>query len=410
MNFNIKNKILLVAKKEWDRFFGDRRMVISALIFPGVMIYIVYAFFVPLIMDMPSKRAKEIVVYAINPPPVIQGIIEYTGITLTSINENEKENILEGIAKKNGNFLIIFQHDFIEKVTAYDVRSGEVAPEISLYYNSLSGSFVEYYGKIVAALNAYESSIARKFDINRTIGGDVADTGAAGRHLISIVLPVFLLVFIFHGAMAVTTEAITGEKERGTFATIFITSITPMELATGKIFGLSIESFLCGISGTVGITLSLRKLIDSLASGFPVQDGAALFNLNTISMDQYSIGDFCILALVLLSTSCIIVTIISIIAIYAKTAKEAQLLVSPMIIVFLFISCLNMFYNNGNQIEIYHYFIPIYNSAQSMSDIFNQSYMLKQIAPTIVTNIFVSAIGCVALSRLLKTEKILVTC
>ncbi|MCL2793303.1 MAG: ABC transporter permease [Spirochaetaceae bacterium] len=385
-------------------------MVISALIFPGVMIYIVYAFFVPLIMDMPTRKAKDSVVYAINPPPVIQSILEHTGITLTLISENEKESVLEGIAERSGNFLIVFPQDFIEKVVVYDVRSGEVAPEILLYYNSLSGSFAEHYGRILTALAAYESSIAKKFDVNRTAGGDMADTGAVGRHLIAIVLPVFLLVFIFHGAMAVTTEAITGEKERGTFATIFITSLTPIELAAGKIFGLSIQSFLCGISGTLGIALSLPKLVDSLASGFPMQDGmSALLNLNTISMNQYSVVDFCILALVLLSTACIIVTIISIIAIYARTAKEAQLLVSPMIIVFLFISCLNMFYNQGNQIAIYYYFIPIYNSAQSMSDIFNQSYALNQIIATITTNIFAGAIGCFVLSRLLKTEKMLIT-
>jgi sodium transport system permease protein len=408
MNITIKNKILLVAKKEWDRFFGDRRMVISALIFPGVMLYIVYAFFVPFVIHMSARDGKDGTVYAINPPPVIQTILEHTGITLTLINENEKEKILKGIAENNGDFLLVFPLDFIESTEVYDVRSGEIAPEISLYYNSMSGNFVEYYGKILSALNIYKSSIAHKFDINRTSGADLADSGAAGRHLIAMILPVFLLMFIFHGALAVTTEAITGEKERGTFAAIFITSITPTELAAGKILGLSIQAFLCGISATLGIILSLPRLINSLTSGLPVQDGSsAVLNFSAISLTQYSIVDLCLLICVLLSTSCVIVTIISLIAIHAKTAKEAQLLVSPMIIVFLFICFLNMLYDNANQAGILFYFIPVYNSMQSMSDILNQSYAFKQIIIATGFNIFASAIGCIFLSRLLKTEKMI---
>jgi len=410
MNLTVKNKFILIAKKELDRFFGDRRMVISALIFPGVILYIVYAFLIPFIMDIATGNRMDSTVYAINPPPVIQSYLEYMGVPLTIINENEKENILKGITEKNGNFLIIFPQDFIEKVEAYDVQSGKTAPEISLYYNSLAGSFTKYYGKILSGLNAYKSSISWKFDINRTGGGDMATTSAAGKHFIAMMLPVFLLLFIFQGAMAVTTEAITGEKERGTFATIFITSITPIELAAGKIFGLSIVSFLCGISGTLGIILSLPRVIDSLTSSLSFQEGSfSLMNIGTISMAHYSILDFCVLIMALLSTSCIIVTIISIIAIYAKTAKEAQLIVSPMILVFLFISFLNMLFNNGNQTVIYSYLIPIYNSVQIISDIFNQNYAFKQIVLTIGTNLFACVIGCIALSRLLKTEKILIT-
>ena len=40
----MKNSILTVMKKEFTRFFTDRRMILTTLVMPGLMIYIVYSF------------------------------------------------------------------------------------------------------------------------------------------------------------------------------------------------------------------------------------------------------------------------------------------------------------------------------------------------------------------------------
>ena len=405
----MNNKTLLIAKKEWDRFFGDRRMVISALIFPGVLYYIVFAFFAPFIINMSMRPDGAVTVYAINPPDVIQMVFEQTGIELTLAYEDEKEKILKGIAQNSGNFLIVFPEDFIEEAFAFDAQSGEIAPEVFLYYNSLSEGHAGLYGIIVSSLFAFERSVARKFDINLTGGGDMAAAGAPGQFLFAMLLPMFLLLFIFHGAMATTTEGIAGEKERGTFATIFITSITPMELSAGKILGLGIESLLCGIFGALGVALALPRFIDSFASLFAVnQELSSMFEFGMTSIRQYSIGDFGILLLLLLATSCLIVTIIAIISIHAKTAKEAKLLITPMLIVILFIGSMNIFHDGGEN-AAHLYLIPIYNSVQSMGGIFSQNYSPANVAAAIGANIFLAALGCFVLSRLIKTEKIMVS-
>lgn len=39
----MKNNTLTVMKKELARFFGDRRLVITTLLLPGCMIYLVYS-------------------------------------------------------------------------------------------------------------------------------------------------------------------------------------------------------------------------------------------------------------------------------------------------------------------------------------------------------------------------------
>ncbi len=40
----MKSNIWTIAKKEFARFFGDKKMVVSTLLLPGVMIYVMYSF------------------------------------------------------------------------------------------------------------------------------------------------------------------------------------------------------------------------------------------------------------------------------------------------------------------------------------------------------------------------------
>ena len=401
-----RSKILLIIKKELDRFFGDRRMVISALVLPGVLLYLVYAFLAPNFVHLIMGGDTKSKIYAINVPGTIQTIFEQAGINLIQVDYNEKGHILNGLSQRDGSFLLVFPPDFEEAAARFGTDIREQAPEIRLYYNSLTDGFIQNFATINAILNAYERSITRVFDINVSGGGDMADPSEIGRNFFASILPMFLLVFIYNAAIASVTEAITGEKERGTLSTILITPITPMELAAGKIVGLGILSFLCGISGTVGILLSLPRFIESINTQLLAeQDFSSFITLGAININEYSFLDIVTLIIVLLSCALFIVTLISIVSIHAKTAKEAQLVLSPMIIIVMLISLISAL-GNVDQRAMYHYFIPIYNSVQSIDGIFNQNYSPVQVFAAIATNIFFAIAGAFILSRLFKSEKI----
>ena len=40
----MKKDMLTIMKKEFARFFGDKRMVFTTVLMPGLMIYILYTF------------------------------------------------------------------------------------------------------------------------------------------------------------------------------------------------------------------------------------------------------------------------------------------------------------------------------------------------------------------------------
>ena len=235
----------------------------------------------------------------------------------------------------------------------------------------------------------------------------MAQSNNSGNHILAAIFPMFLLVFIYHGAIASATEAITGEKERGTLATILITPVTPIELATGKIISLGVESFLCGISGTLGILLSVPRFMDSLKSRLDSQQSASsLLALTNIDISQYSMTDIVSLIFVLLSCSFFIVTVVAVVSLNAKTVKEAQLTLSPLIMIIMLLGMLSTI-SNISQKNIFVNIIPIYNSVQCMNDVFGRSYLPPQIIITILTNVVFSLFGTLLLSRFYTNERII---
>jgi len=402
-----RNKIFLIAKKEWDRFFGDRRMVINSLLLPGLLLYFVYAFVAPAMVDLIVGGGGENKVYAVNPPLAIQTLFQHAELDLFHVDYAGRENILAGISGMDGNFLLVFPSDFEERLTEMQFAAEESFPEIWFYYNSLAEGFVYHFTKISAIMTVYERSITRKFDINISGGGDLADTSEMGRNFFAAILPMFLLVFIYHAAVASVTEAITGEKERGTLSTILITPITPIELAAGKIFGLSIQSFLCSISGTLGILLSLPRFINRLDARLgPEQGFPSFMDVGAINVSQYGFLDIIFLVILLLSCSLFIVTLIAIVAIHAKSAKEAQMVLSPMVIIVMLIGLLSAF-NNAGQHEIFISIIPVYNSVQNIDAILNQQLNLTHVFTAVLSNASFTVIGAIILSRLFTNEKMM---
>jgi sodium transport system permease protein len=401
----VKYKFLIIFKKELDRFFKDWRMIVNALIFPGILFFLLYAFLVPLLINYFFKPSAQFTVYAINPPVAAEIIFNYGGMELVSISQCKEELIKKDITGKKEYFLLIFPDDFNDKITVYDIHSGFPAPEITIFFNSLTAGFSEYYGRLIAILEAWESGIVNKFDINRTGGGDLAETEDITRYFLAIILPMFILMLLFNGAIAVTISAITGEKERGTYAAILVTPISTRELAAGKILALGFEAFLCGVSGSLGIILSLPVLINNLDFNF--------LSLNAqspglaIDLNVYSLMDYGSLLMILFSASYLIVTIVALVSIPARTVREAQMFFLPVFMALMSLSLLSVVNNNNSFNQWYYCLIPFYNTIQVLSDIISQNYSFLQIILNIFSNMLFFIIGTEILSRLFKSEKIM---
>jgi sodium transport system permease protein len=227
-------------------------------------------------------------------------------------------------------------------------------------------------------------------DINRdaNIEYDLATEDDTSIQFITSLLPFLLLTFLFSGAMSVAAESIAGEKERGTFATLLITPTKKSEIALGKIIALSIITLVSAASSFTGLMLSLPKLMGG-----------------NVSMAMYGFGTYALLFIVIISTVLIYVVILSIISAYAKSIKEASSLAVPLMLVNMLVGISSML-GMANE-SLYMYFIPIYNSVQSITGILSLEIDMINLTITILMNLLVVGLGVLGLTKMFNSEKIM---
>ena len=390
----MKNNIPTVMNKEFARFFGDRRMVLMVLLLPGILIYAVYSFMGTALQSMFAPDDGPVTVYIAGLPESVRPLVSEAGFDIViEVEAREAEEIKERISNRETGLFVMFPPDFDAQVEAYDVRaSAEPAPNIEIFFNSVDPNSADSYRRMIMALDAFESALANKFDINRGIAdADRATAEDSSASFISSMMPMLLLIFLYSGCISLAPESIAGEKERGTIATLLVTPLKRSELAIGKILSLAVLSFLSGLVSAVATILSLPNLIG----------GAGDINVNI-----YGTADYLWLALVILSTILLLVSAISIVSAYAKTVKEAGTAVAPLMVVVMLVGVTGMF-GGGAQENMLYYIVPLYGSVQSMSGVFSLEYSAVNVAVSCLSSFIYACAGGVALTKMFNSEKIM---
>ena len=119
----------------------------------------------------------------------------------------------------------------------------------------------------------------------------------------------------------------------------------------------------------------------------------------------YSVTDYLLLAVVILSTVMVFVTVLSLISAYAKSIKEAQSYATPVMIILMVVGITAMF-GNGAKEELYYYCIPAYNSVQSMVRIFEFNVSAGTMLVTVVSNLAVTLLGAFVLTKMFQSERL----
>ena len=95
----MKNNIYTIFRKEMARFFKDKRLVITTLLLPGIMIFIMYSFMGNMMRQQFSVADDYVAkVYVKNMPESVNERINKGNINIKSVEgdlENEKKLVSE---------------------------------------------------------------------------------------------------------------------------------------------------------------------------------------------------------------------------------------------------------------------------------------------------------------------------
>lgn len=380
--------ILTIMKKEFARFFGDRRMVLTAIL-PGIVIYLIYSWMGGALIDQFEDNSEVYRVAAENLPDSVKALTASNEYCAFEWVEGSKEDVTNGEI----DLYARFPEQFDEKVAQYvNFEQSGAAPLVELFYDSSETASYGAFSALSALLDGYESALTNKFDVNTgSESYDLATEEATTAQIFAMMMPMLLMIFLYSGCMALAPESIAGEKERGTIATLLVTPIKRSELAIGKICSLSLLSLFSGAFSFLGTMLALPKLM-----------GAA----GELDASVYGVTDYLLLLLVILSTVLVMVSLISVLSALAKSVKEASTLLLPLMIINMLLGISTMF-GSGSPSGLGWYCIPLYNSVQCMNGIFSFTYSPVQIVVTALINLLFSGLMAMLLTKLFNSEKVM---
>ncbi|MBQ8704545.1 MAG: ABC transporter permease [Bacteroidales bacterium] len=390
----MKSNTVTIIKKEFARFFGDRQLLFTTVIMPGLLIYLVYSLMGVGIQQMATEGQDEVVALTVEHMP--QSLVPVLSSFDSSVVITEQTITDDDIAlledKELNTVLLRFPEGFDQLLTT--PANPEALPNVEIYYNSTNNASARVYYALSSLLGNY----GRPFTVNvpqtEEQHFDQASNDSIGAMIWSKLLPMLIIMMLFSGVMAIAPSSIAGEKERGTIATLLVTPLRRNELAMGKIISLSGIALLSGISSFIGIALSLPKMV----SGEGVDYASLGFH--------YTTSDYLVLLLVIFASVLIMASAVSLLSALAKDVKNAGTMVTPFMLVVMLAGLLPMFQNGASE-NLLVYLIPFYNSIEVMVAVFAHEMQWMPVIVTVASCVVYTAIAVWGLSRMFNSEKVM---
>jgi len=385
--------ILTIFRKEFYRVISDRRLVFTAILLPGLAIYVMYSFIGSAIGgELEDITQHKMIIYTENMPTDFQNFLyaqtvnpEFHDYALADHDEVEQQ-ILTGEV----DMIIIFSSTFEQDI------ENQIVSDIMIYYNPGEKYSESSYHQITNIISLYSDNIGIErhgdtyyaFTLESEI---IMDSEKASGQQFAMLLPMLIIMFLFSGAMSIGPDSIAGEKERGTIATLLITPVKRSEIAIGKVLSLTTISMLSATSSFIGIMFSLPKLMSS--------DGQ-------LDIFIYDAWDIIMLFSVLLATVLVIAGLVAVLSAYAKSIKEASMLILPFYFVSMALGISTMFSGEAST-NLWVYFLPIYSSVNLIIAILTFDISVTAFFITVSTSLIYVAIFVYILTRLFQSEKIM---
>ncbi|MGY8899766.1 MAG: ABC transporter permease [Paraglaciecola sp.] len=320
----------LVFFKEIKELLRDRKtlffmialpILIFPLIFGGMAYFTAQAF-----EKAESKVLKYAVVNAQYAPELAKDLVQSDKFERVDIGDNTD---YAGLIKSDAiDFAIVMPENYSADI----LQSGQLT--ITLHLNDAQLNMV--HNRVNALVQKYADEYqALAFS---TLGVSAEQQGALLNPIelkqistadqrenwgekIGGMLPYLLFILCFQGAMFPATDIGAGEKERGTLETLLISPIDRTKIVLGKFLTIA----------CAGATTALITVISMAVWGLVLSRGFAM-QFVTDFMSQIGIVDFVLMFLMLIPLVAIFASVLLSISIYARSFKEAQSYMGPLVI------------------------------------------------------------------------------
>ena len=399
-------EIKTIFEKEMARIFKEKKMVFSVFFLPVISMIGMIMLMGYLANNMTEDiQNHQTVVYMENESEAFRAFLDKQDfhMTIEQISTpQERQEVEEAIRQGNADLLIEFPEQFDEKVAAY--TSGDAVPQVKTFFNPSEDYSDDAQNTISMVLETYRQEMLeeRLGDLDTiavfTVNSDneemiVQDDQRASGKAIGTMLPYFVTLLLFAGAMGIGVDMVAGEKERGTMASLLMTPIKRSSIALGKVFALMSLSGLSAAISIVSMVICMPMMLN--------MDGGETMSMTLTLSQGLMLGGLVVAVAFLYST------IIALVSVFAKDIKEATSYIMPVYMLVMVLGIMTMF-QTGKTADV-AFFVPIYNTAVVMGGILAQETTVFQYAVTFGITMGISLLLIGLIVRAFKSEKVMST-
>lgn len=395
-----------IFRKELRRVLFDKKMLMALFVMPVVIMLIIYGIMGLMVQnmqeDIESHRAQVMVYRAPQSWQDYLGALDIKDSAEITYTEEKKEfeQAKEDIRSGDLDFLIEFPEGFMNQVSEY--QTGDAIPQVKTFYNpsedyssSAKSIFYEYLENYRSTL-LYQR-LGNLDDIQVfTVDSDnaqnvIQDEDKAGGKMLGMILPYMICMLLFAGVMSLGTDAIAGEKERGTMATMLVAPVKRSHIVYGKLLALMVLAALSALVYGISMLLSFPTFVK-------------VMNENGMEF-HISVSQTVLMLLLIVSLVFVYVAIITVCAVFAKNMKEASSYVMPAYMVVIVTGMMTMFVSGDTPVT--SYFIPLYGSTMALRNILTQEITNVQVLYAIAVNLVLGALLAGVVTKAFDNERVM---
>jgi len=389
--------------KETKDTLRDRRTLVSMIVIPVLMFPLLFigigGIAAKLVRNVQAERVKVMIIDRMNDPDLAEVIAKIERFQIVEYNQNFRGQI----SNKEIRAAVRIPTQFRSQLDK------GLQPEVPIYYYESEIKSETAVRDMESALSQYRKKLVTKQLLNasldekvlepfRTKHENVAEEEKVSGARFGGLLPYIIILMSLTGAMYPAIDLTAGEKERGTIETILVSSASRLEIVLGKFLTVLTASISTVILSLTSLSLTLLYGVTQLASvGKNAESAVSAFKVTPLSVLMSLLMIFPIT----IFFSAALLTI----ALFARSYKEAQSYISPLMILVVFPAVASML--PGIEMSFKLALIPILSTSLITKEILSNVFHWDYIFLIFGTSLIYAALALAIALAMFRRESVL---
>jgi len=346
--------------KELKHLFRDTKTIVQTIVVPTFITPLIlggFFWFVGSIATEETKKTYDISVNSFSESNLIAQISESDRLNI--VLEEDISAVINSVTEGSSEIGLVITETFDSAIKSND------SAEITMYSKNID-TFSQAQSLVTTIIDDFEEAernerlavldldeaYVNPISINKE---DLTTEEESAGSIFGAILALFFVMYVMTGSMYPAIDLGAGEKERGTMETLISTNISSVDIIIGKMLSVTTSAVLTATFSMLGFAIPLTIMFLFYADS--VND--YLFGLLSAVVNPVAfIGVFILIIPLSVFMGAFLLTI----SVYAKTPKEAGLLLGNVLIIFI-IPCYVPLINPGLELDLIGALIPCYNLA-----------------------------------------------